>query len=521
MTRPWDIYTRVSTDDQADAGISLDAQLTASRAYTVARGWTIGEEICDRGMSASTLNRDGVQRVIARMKSGETAGVIVWRLDRLTRSIRDLLTILDLVEHQGVGVVSVTEALDTTTPMGRFVVHLLVLIAQWERETIGARTKAAVHHAKKQGFYTGGPVPAGTQVISDGPRRRLTHGPGADVICQAWEWILAGDSLGDVVKRFTELRVPHYSRGKPTPWTPANVRATLLSPMVVGVLVTPAIQAKVKAVLAGRGTPKRAGKGPARELGARAATPALLVGILKCQACGRPMFQLTATGRGGTYPYYRCTGRPKKLCTNKDQKRGPIEQAVINAFADAVRPGGAYHQALAVSIAQSRGQLDHARAERAALTSTKEQLTARIHDLALRQQIGAPGWDIALTGVGAELHRVEMRLADLAGKIAAGEIDDSNIDLVLSEMERGAEHIAEADPDEQRRILRACVCAVQIVDGKLVLDLYEPAPNDVTPVRSDKGSSYEQKWGSIPHGRRTVRIRTAWHPVAKVPAGSG
>lgn len=492
-TRPWLIYTRVSTDDQADGGISLDAQLVASRAYTVARGWAIGDEIADRGISATTLNREGVQQVIARLKSGEVAGVIVWRLDRLTRSIRDLLTILDLVENQGVGIVSVTEALDTTTPMGRFVVHLLVLIAQWERETIGARTKAAVHHAKKQGFYTGGPVPAGTKVIDDGPRRRLTRGPGADVICQAWEWILAGESLGDVVKRFTSMGVEHLSRGKPTPWTPANVRGTLLSPMLVGVLVTPAIQAKVKAVLAGRGTPVR--RGPQRELGSQAKdAPALLVGMLKCTACGRPMAQITATGRGGKYPYYRCTGRPKKLCTHKDMKRGPIDQKVLKEFAEAVKPGGQYHQELQASVARSREHLEDERAERAQLTSIKEQLTARIHDLALRQQIGAPGWDVALTGVGAELHRVELRLADLVGRIAASEIDEGNLDLVLSEMASGAAGILRANEAEQRRVLREILASVRIIDGELVLDLYEPESKDVTLYQKVKGSSVGQKW---------------------------
>jgi len=85
-TRPWLIYTRVSTDDQAESGISLDAQLLACRAYCTAKGWTVTEDICDRGASASTLKRDGMQRVLARLTADDVAGEIAWRLNRMTRS---------------------------------------------------------------------------------------------------------------------------------------------------------------------------------------------------------------------------------------------------------------------------------------------------------------------------------------------------------------------------------------------------------------------------------------------------
>ena len=140
---PWIIYTRVSTDEQAAGGISLDAQLASCRAYAIARGWTVGEEVVDGGFSAKDLRRPGAAKVLELYAQRKIAGVIVWRLDRLLRRVRDLVAILDAAGEHG-GLVSVTESLDTTTPMGRFVVHLLASIAQLERETVGQRVKMAM-----------------------------------------------------------------------------------------------------------------------------------------------------------------------------------------------------------------------------------------------------------------------------------------------------------------------------------------------------------------------------------------
>jgi site-specific DNA recombinase len=520
MTRPWLIYTRVSTEDQAEHGISLEAQLTACRAYATARAWAIGEEIADRGVSASTLNRDGVKRVLALMKSGEVAGVIAWRLDRLTRSIRDLLTLLDLVQDDRCGIVSVTESLDTTSPMGRFVVHLLVLIAQWERETIGVRTKAAVAHARKSGWYTGGPVPACTEVVQHGARRKLVPSAGADVLKNAWGWLLSGNSLARVAEMLNAECVPHLCRGTPTPWTPANVRATLLCKQLAGVLTDQASIAKVSAVLAQRTTPTRRGSSAAP--GRPAKQPTILSGMMRCPTCDRAMVMASATGRGGKrYRFLRCCGRSKRLCHQKDLKCEPIERAVIEAVQRVMRPGSDYHQALTERIVRARAKLDHAREERVRLTAQREQLSGRITDLALRQQIGAPGWDAALRAVGGELKRTEDQLADLAGTIAAAEVDHSNLDQILAAIALGIENLHQATPDQQRAALLRILSQVRFDHGALLLDLYEPEklyepPQGPAVVRIEPGG-----WGRIPHGKRTVRVR--YYPLqpAISQAGSG
>lgn len=516
---PWLIYTRVSTEDQAETGISLDAQLTACRAYSVAKSWTVTEEISDRGASASTFKREGIQRVLERLKSGEVAGVIAWRLDRLTRSIRDLLTLMDLTTDDKVGVVSVTESLDTTTPMGRFVVHLLGAIAQWERETIGARTKAAVHHARKQGFYTGGPVPAGAQVVIDGPRRRLQPGPGADLIRQAWEWILGGQSLGQVSDRLNTENVPHLSRNKLTPWTPSNVRQTLLSPQLAGVLVTPAIQAKLRAVLSQRATPMRGGD--VGLIGKRSAVQPLLSGMFRCPICDRSMVQATANGRGGSYRYFRCVGKSKRTCKQKDLRCEPIEKAVIKAIQQALEPEGEYHQGILEQIEHAKVNIDVARKERLQLTGTSDQLRGRISDLALRHQIGAPGWDQALTAVGAELHRVDQRIAELSGQIAAADVDHQNLELSIAAIAAGVQSLHKATPDEQRAAVAKVLCQVRLDGKRLVLDLYAPKKHE--PPRIDAVvRTLTPKWVATPHGKRTVRVTITGllEALAKVPSGT-
>lgn len=506
--KPWAIYIRVSTEDQA-SGVSLDAQLTACRAYAIARSWTVGPEISDPGASAGTLKRPGMQQVLAAMRAGEVAGVISWRLDRLTRSVRDLLTLLDLTTELDVGIVSVTESLDTTTPMGRFVVHLLGAIAQWERETIGARVKNAMAHARTQGYWLGHVIPAGCQVIADGKRKRLARGDQADDVAKAWGWVLAGASLREVVERFKEggIRPSHHvGLASRTGWTPTTVRNLLLSMHTVGVLVDPATHNLVRQALAARSNPHR--RGADADPGARAAAPSILAGLLRCPTCGAACVQVTGSGNGGTYRYFRCTARVKGLCGQKDLRCEPIEGKALEAVAGAVQPGGDYFQKVRARRERAGAALGDNRAERLRLTSERDQLTARVSELVLRSQIGTAVWEAGMKALGSEMERVDKRLAELAGAIAVGEVDQDSLDLVLAEISSGGARLASAPAEEQRRSLRSLVSAVRIEGDEVVLDLYDPGD-------LGGGSSIDPKKRTRLHGQRTIRVRV------RLASGSG
>jgi site-specific DNA recombinase len=148
-------YARVSTDRQADKGVSLEAQKARIEAMAVVQERTLLEVIVDGGESAKNLNRPGLQRLLALVQSGKVHSVIVAKLDRLTRSVKDLCSLLELFEKRNVALISVAESLDTSTAAGRLVITIMGAVSQWEREAIGERTRDALRHKRNNGERIG------------------------------------------------------------------------------------------------------------------------------------------------------------------------------------------------------------------------------------------------------------------------------------------------------------------------------------------------------------------------------
>ena len=141
-------YCRVSTADQADGGISLEAQVAKMQAYAALYDLTIVEVVTDAGESAKSLNRPGLRAALAMLKAEKADGLLIVKLDRLTRSIADWQDLIDAYfgERGGKQLLSVNDSIDTRTAAGRLVLNVLITVAQWERETIGERTKEALRH---------------------------------------------------------------------------------------------------------------------------------------------------------------------------------------------------------------------------------------------------------------------------------------------------------------------------------------------------------------------------------------
>jgi len=160
-------YCRVSTDKQADFGCSLEAQQEKVRAMTVVQGADLSEVIVDAGESAKSLNRPGMERLLELVDARLVDVVIIAKLDRLTRSVKDLAELLGKFTRRGVALVSVAESLDTGTAAGRLVLNIMVSVSQWEREAIGERTKDAMRHKRSKGERVG-TVRFGYRLASDG-----------------------------------------------------------------------------------------------------------------------------------------------------------------------------------------------------------------------------------------------------------------------------------------------------------------------------------------------------------------
>lgn len=158
-------YLRVSTDKQADKGVSLDAQRAKVQAYASLYDVELVGIIEDAGASAKTLDRPGLNCALGMLRSGEADALLVVKLDRLTRSVRDLGDLVDRFFAPGkAALLSVGEQIDTRSAGGRLVLNVLASVSQWEREAIGERTSAAMQHMATQGEFTGGEAPYGFRV---------------------------------------------------------------------------------------------------------------------------------------------------------------------------------------------------------------------------------------------------------------------------------------------------------------------------------------------------------------------
>jgi site-specific DNA recombinase len=149
-------YVRVSTEHQADGGVSLEAQRAKLAAYALAMDLELVAIEEDAGLSAKTLARPALQRALAMLDAGTAEGLLVAKLDRLTRSVRDLGDLVERYFSSRYSLLSVADSIDTRSAAGRLVLNVLASVAQWEREATGERTRDALAHLKASGVQLGG-----------------------------------------------------------------------------------------------------------------------------------------------------------------------------------------------------------------------------------------------------------------------------------------------------------------------------------------------------------------------------
>lgn len=163
-------YIRVSTEEQASEGVSLSAQRAKLEAYANLYDLDLVTIIEDCGQSAKSLNRPGIQRALDMLKAGKADGLLIPKLDRLSRSVADWNYLIDgfFGEKAGKSLWSVADSIDTRTAAGRMVLNILMSVAQWEREAIAERTKESLAFKKSRGEKLGGNVPYGFDLAEDG-----------------------------------------------------------------------------------------------------------------------------------------------------------------------------------------------------------------------------------------------------------------------------------------------------------------------------------------------------------------
>lgn len=212
-----DLYCRVSTTEQAVEGYSLQEQEQRLRAYAAAQGWTVHACYIDAGLSGAKLDRPGLQQIIQDAEAGRVQKVCTYKLDRLSRSQRDTLYLIeDVFLAHGVDYVSMTESFDTASPVGRAVLGLLAVFAQLEREQIKERMTMGRVAAAKEGRWRGGSgVPIGyryTRKTADADGALTVDPYEADVVREVFRQFLQGKTYNAIYAYCRDHYVTSYGQ---------------------------------------------------------------------------------------------------------------------------------------------------------------------------------------------------------------------------------------------------------------------------------------------------------------------
>lgn len=203
-------YCRVSTSDQADSGLGIDAQKATIEAEVAHRGWHLVEMVEDAGFSAKTLQRPGMTRVLDLLGNGTAGTLVVAKLDRATRSVIDAANLLARGEREGWKLCALDIGLDPSTPAGELVATIMAAVGQWERRAIGQRTRDALSAKRAQGVRLGRPNVLPRRVVA---RIAKEHGAGA-----GWSAIARGLNAAGVATAHGGSQ-----------WYPSTVRAVYQS----------------------------------------------------------------------------------------------------------------------------------------------------------------------------------------------------------------------------------------------------------------------------------------------------
>jgi DNA invertase Pin-like site-specific DNA recombinase len=203
-------YVRVSTEEQATSGLSLESQRVAIDAECRQRRLPLLAVYEDAGMSSASLDRPGLARALEDLAAGAASALMVAKLDRLSRSVHDASGVMLQAQRQGWGLIALDVAVDTTTPQGEAMAHMASVFAQLERRLIGQRTADALAVKKAQGVRLGRPLTLPIDV--------------ADRILTARA---RGDGWTTIARALNEAQVPTARGGRR--WYPSSVRAVVLS----------------------------------------------------------------------------------------------------------------------------------------------------------------------------------------------------------------------------------------------------------------------------------------------------
>ena len=466
-------YSRVSSEEQAAHGISIDAQRGILEGYAAmtTRPIRIYE---DAGYSGKNTNRPALQQLLAVCRSGGVSHVVVWKLDRLSRSLRDTLTMIeDVFLPRGITLVSVTESIDTSTPSGRMMLNLLASFAQLEREQDSDRVVMAHKHLARDCKYLGGHIPYGYRVDDSGHYQLDPET--APVARRVFEMYLARSGYAKILEHMNSLPLP---AGRKTPFKKNDLNFILKNEIYTGTYVR-RMGADPRHRITSPETIRVPGGVPAIltaeewqrvcALRSQSATSAAmytaktvypLSGLVHCAACGKIMpLRYGGKDRDGTvqryYSCHRSCCRPARLEALQDAVFSAVEKMSAEG-SEAIRT--ACFVANSYSDAADEDHAVEARAVDQQIMEINKKI-ARIVSFISEHGSDAPG------SLADDLRRLEKDRADLQARAASLRRPVARYDVQATVAAITAcAGIKKQPPDQQKALLQAAVHKVLVSD---------------------------------------------------------
>ncbi len=475
----WAIYVRVSTVEQADKGVSLDAQQARCREYLQANKHRVSEVYCDAGISAKNLKRPALQTLMQDAEGGRIAGVVVMKLDRLSRSVSDLIELAELFSLWGVPLKSVSEDFDTGTAMGRMIFNVMGSVAQMERERIGERVKESFHHIKSKGGYTGSACPIGLKAVGKKGERQLVEDEACSyIVKEAWTIVLKGGSLMNVIEHFNEHGLK-TKRG--AAWSKQRISALLKRERYIGLLVSQSTFDKVQETLRNRFNPLNTDGGKVHRSEGKQKRVWLLRGIAYCQKCNSRLY-CTYQGRGRR-PYFRCTGRMQKgviFCDAPNIPAEAYEKAAVEAVVQEVTSGGRVSRFLAEHIRGYRKRSAPQLAQRPDLEKERDLVSQQIEvilDLVVQGGGAADAARPRLESLQSQKEGVMRKLDDLAMVERSLEVEEADVPRIMRGLKTIAQNMLMLPPEQKRSVLLGLVKEV-FIERNASLDITLSIPTE-------------------------------------------
>lgn len=483
------VYTRKSVAKGLEQEFnSLDAQREACEQYVqgqARQGWQlIDARYDDGGFTGANLDRPAFKRLLADVDAGKVDVVVVYKVDRLSRSLLDFARVMERFDKAGASFVSVTQNFSTADAIGRLTLNMLMSFAEFEREMISERTRDKIAASRRRGQWTGGPPPLGYQAVDKALQPVEAE---AALVRRVFDLYLQHSSSLPVVKALNAARQTtkqHTSAsgrvraGKK--WTKQAVLRTLRNPVYVGKIpygdetfegrhegiVDRDVFDRVQTLLDRHTNPASASRNPAY----------VLRGLLRCGGCGAAMTPGSTRKRGREYRYYRCVTRDKQgrdSCGRQPLQADRIEHVVVDQLRELANstPG------LAEVVRERLEELVSTR--RASLRAEKGHLPGQIAQLAAER--GRAIEALVHAGVRGRA-ALEERLQELAIALETAETRQREVADALEhlkdaelEVEWVADALADFDglwsmmtPENQGRLLRAVVRDVVVQpDGEV------------------------------------------------------